>query len=221
MTQKIKIMIVEDSPDYRRVVASALQKEPDMELLSKFGAAEVALRNLHNPKQTVQPDIILLDLNLPGMSGLDAIPWIIKYTPSAKIIALTQSNKEADVLSAISQGVRGYLLKSSTLSQIKEGIRSVAKGNVLLDSGIAKYIIDVTKTHPSQIHLDKPLSEREMEILTLLAEGLLKKEISAQLGIGFGTVATHIRHIYEKLQVENAPAAIHKAHRSGLFPPEE
>lgn len=217
MKTLIKIMIIEDSPDYREVVAIALSKESDMDLIGTFGAAEVALRSLQDPAQPTKPDLILLDLNLPGMSGLDAIPWIKEYAPAAKIIALTQSNKEADVLSAISQGAPGYLLKSSTITQIKDGIRSVYQGHALLDSGIANYIVDIAKNRPGRIHLEKPLSDREMEILNLLGEGLVKKEIADQLKISFGTVATHIRHIYEKLQVENAPAAIHKAHRRGLF----
>ncbi|MDF7799085.1 response regulator transcription factor [Pontiellaceae bacterium B1224] len=214
----INVMLVEDSPEYRDVIEIAINKETNMVLSGTFGAAEVALRSLQDPVQSTKPDIILLDLNLPGMSGLDAIPWIGKYAPAAKIIILTQSNREADVLQAISQGASGYLLKSSTVKQIKEGIRSIMNGNALLDGGVARYITDAIKTKSAKVPLEKPLSEREMEILTLLGDGLVKKEIANRLDISFGTVATHIRHIYEKLHVENAPAAISKAYKSGILP---
>jgi DNA-binding NarL/FixJ family response regulator len=218
MNSTIKILMIEDSPEYRETVALAIENEKGMELTDKFGAAEVALRSLQDPSSSSIPDLVLLDLNLPGMNGLDAIPWIKQYAPAAKIIALTQSNKEADVLRAISLGASGYLLKASTLQQIKDGIRSAIDGHALLDKGIAHYLLNAVRNKSAQVPLEKPLSDREMEILNLLAEGLLKKEIADQLDIGFGTVATHIRHIYEKLQVENAPAAIHKAHRIGIFP---
>lgn len=215
---KINVMLVEDSPEYREVIEIAIGREADMMLTGTFGAAEVALRSLQDPKHGTKPDLILLDLNLPGMNGLEALPWISKYAPETKIIVLTQSNREADVLQAISLGASGYLLKSSTVKQVKESIRSVMDGNALLDGGVARYITDAIKTKSTQVPLEKPLSDRELEILTLLGDGLLKKEIADRLDIGIGTVKTHIRHIYEKLQVENAPAAINQAHRLGLFP---
>jgi DNA-binding NarL/FixJ family response regulator len=216
-TPDITVMLVEDSPEYRDVIQIAIEKEPDMTLAGTFGAAEVALRSLQDPKQPIKPHILLLDLNLPGMSGLDAIPWIRRYAPTLKIIVLTQSSREDDVLRAISRGASGYLLKSSTAKLIKEGIRSVMNGNSLLDGSVARYITNAIQTQSTKIPLGKPLSERELEILTLLGDGLVKKEIADRLDISFGTVATHIRHIYEKLQVENAPAAISKAYKTGLF----
>ena len=155
MPKKIKIMIIEDNPEYRHVINFALEDDPAIELIAQFGTAEMALRSIENKTNSQTPDLILLDLNLPRMSGLEALPWFQKYAPEIKVIILTQSDKEADIFCAIKNGASGYLLKSAGIEEITGAIRSVAK---------------------------------------------------------------HIRHIYEKLQVENAPAAITKAYKSGIFP---
>ncbi|MDQ8182946.1 response regulator transcription factor [Pelagicoccus sp. SDUM812005] len=217
MKTSTKIVLVEDHPRYRKVIEMALQAEADFELVNMFGAAEVALRNLEKALPTEHPDIILLDLNLPGMNGLEAIPYFKTATPKTKIIILTQSDKQEDVLQAIRLGASGYLLKSSTVGQIKDGIQTVTTGGASLDGKIAQYILGELKQQPAKLEIEKPLSDRELEILTLLAEGLVKKEIGDKLGIAYGSVATYIRRIYEKLNVLNAPAAVNKAHRLGLF----
>ena len=218
MKRKTRIMLVEDHPEYREVIAIAVGKEPDLELTGTFGAAEVALRSLQDLTTRIEPEIVLLDINLPGMSGLEAIPFFRSASPDAKIIILSQSDKEADVLRAITKGAAGYLLKSSTVRQIKEGIRGVTKGDAPLDAGVAKYIMQTLKASPPLEESGRALSPRELEILSLLGDGLVKKEIGDQLNITYGTVATHVRNIYEKLNVINAPAAITKAYRSGILP---
>eukprot|EP00903_Cladosiphon_okamuranus_P004147 g4145.t1 len=189
----------------------------NIELISQFGTAEIALREIQNARPGEHPDLVLLDLNLPGISGLESIPWIRKYSPKSKIIVLTQSNKEADVLEAISKGASGYLLKSATATQIKESIEIVNSGGASLDPSVAKFILNTLRSRPADTHPEKTLSTREMEVLTLLGEGLLKKEIANRLDIGFATVAYHIKHIYEKLEVQNAAAAVAKGYRSGLL----
>jgi DNA-binding NarL/FixJ family response regulator len=219
MESLIKILLVEDNPEYRNVLAMAIERDPGMELLGKAGTAERALRNLQPIDGLIVPDLILLDLALPGMSGLEAIPWFRQYVPTAKIIILTQSNSEADIFSAITQGVSGYLLKSATIQQIKDGIQTVMKGGATLDPSAAKYILSTLKSAGAKsAPSESVLTDREFEILGLLSEGLVKKEIGEKLEISFFTVSTHIRHIYEKLNVQNAPAAVAKAYKTGLFP---
>lgn len=215
MTAKTRIMLIEDHPKYRAVIDRAMKKEEDMFLNSMFGAAEVALRNIKEGKNN--PELILLDLNLPGISGLEALPLIKALIPETKIIILTQSDHEADVLTAIQQGADGYLLKKSTVSQIKQAIRTVMAGGASLDGGVAQFILKKIKKNPRKMTPQKPLSDRELDILTLLSEGLLKKEISDRLDISYGSVATYTRRIYEKLNVLNAAAAVSKAHRLGLL----
>lgn len=221
MKRKIKVMLVEDHAGYREVIARALKKEPDMELISEFGTAEIALRSLQDMSTRNVPDLILLDLNLPGMSGLEAMPFFRQSIPDTEIIVLTQSDREADILSAISQGAKGYLLKASTAKQIKESIKTVMNGGASLDPGVASFILDTMTGRSKKVTLEKELSEREMEVLSRLGEGLVKKEIASALGISITTVADHVRHIYQKLGVQNAPGAVHRAHHLGLFPPKK
>ncbi|MDF7825589.1 response regulator transcription factor [Pontiellaceae bacterium B12227] len=217
MKKNIQVMMVEDHPEYREVIEIALQKASGIELISEFGTAERALRSLQDMSTRQEPDIILLDLNLPGMSGLDAIPYFSKTIPESRIIILSQSNQEADVLQAITLGAAGYLLKSSTVKTITDAISTVMEGGAPIDAGVAKYILATLKAPPQKEESFPPLSDREMEILTLVAKGHLKKEIAELLGISVYTVVTHTGHIYQKLNVANAPSAIDKAHTLGLF----
>lgn len=219
MNKTIRIMLVEDNRAYRTVIEHALEVEADIELVSQFGTPEIALRSLED-RNAPAPDLILLDLRLPGMDGLEALPWFHSALPKAKVIILTQSDSEADILKAIKLGAAGYLLKSSRADQLTDGIRNVMAGGASLDSGVARLVLDTLQT---TIPHNKPqalLSKRQLEILTLLAEGLAKKEIADRLKISYSTVDTHVANIYEKLEAVNAPAAVNRAHKLGLFPPE-
>ena len=219
LTNKIEVMLVEDHPEYREVIELALGKDAHFNLQSQFGTAERALRSLQELHPSNQPNVILLDLNLPGISGLDSIRWFKDYAPDSKIIVLTQSDKEANILEAIKLGASGYLLKSSSIKQIKDGIQTAVTGGASLDSSLATFILKTIKSNLPESGIDHPLSDREMDVLKLLAEGYLKKEIAKLLGISNSTVVTHVAHIYEKLDVRNAPAAVSKAYRVGIFSP--
>ncbi len=235
MKEPIKVVIVEDNPEYRNVLQFAFKGHDTVELIGVYGSAEEALQPIESsPDDFTQPDIILLDLNLPEMSGLEAMKWFFKYMPNTPIIVLTQSDKESDVVTAIQNGAMGYLLKSSTLEKITETIEIVAQGGAQIDSKVAKYLLDqlnlgaakpaATEEADTEADSDSEkdsrttLSKREIEVLELLAEGLVKKEIAAQLSISYFTVSAHIRHIYEKLDVINGPAAVSVSYQSGILP---
>jgi DNA-binding NarL/FixJ family response regulator len=214
-------MIVEDHPDYREGVRFALETEPDIELYATFGTAERALQSIAETEdKTELPDVVLLDLMLPGMSGLDAIPLFKQRAPDTHLLVLSQSDKEADVLRAISSGASGYLLKNASLNAISDGIRTVMAGGASLDASVAKFILESMRKQRPDAGEAARLTKREMQVLQLVSEGQVKKQISHSLGISPPTVATHVRHIYEKLGVSNAPSAISKAYRTGLLPPE-
>ena len=210
-------MLVEDNPAYRKSIGYALNGRDGINLPHQFGTAEIAIQSLLEMEPAKIPDVVLLDLNLPGMSGLEALPWFKKYIPDANVIVLTQSDAEADVLHAIQEGAMGYLLKSSTVKQIKEGIRSVMDGGSTLDGKVAKFIVTTFNERVPKHVQESTLSQRELEILTLLSEGLVKKEIGDRLNIGYSSVATYTRRIYEKLHVVNAPSAVSKAFRAGIL----
>lgn len=220
MKRKIQVMLVEDNPEYREVIHIAFLDQPDIELMCQFGTAEIAIRTLADPKQSSSPDLILLDMRLPGMDGLDALPQLREQAPKAKVIILTQSDHPQDVVRAITLGASGYLLKSATLDEIIDGVQTVMGGGASLDKSVAKYLLDAMQTNAAKAREQELLTQRELEIIGLLAEGFVKKEIAKHLGIGYSTVDTHVAHIYEKLDVSNAPAAIHQAHVQGLLPPE-
>jgi DNA-binding NarL/FixJ family response regulator len=137
----IRIMVVEDNVDYRTVIALAIDDAPDMKLIGLFGTTEIALRTLETTRESEKPDILLLDLRLPGISGLDAIPLIHVAAPATRIIILSQSDEPSDIVRAISAGVSGYLLKSARLKEITEAIRTVSQGGGSLDKNVAQFIL--------------------------------------------------------------------------------
>ena len=217
MTKNIRITLVEDNRDYRDIISLTLGAESDIELINQFGTSEAALRELKAMPKGTTPDLILLDLRLPGMSGLEALPHFREALPDTPVIVLTQSDHEFDVLTAISLGAAGYLLKSSTLETLTEGVHTVMSGGAALDTSIASFILKTLRTKLAPQEINKVLTPRELETLTLISDGLVKKEIAIRLNISFATVDTHIRHIYEKLDVKNAPSAVRKAFKLGLF----
>lgn len=220
MNAPVKITLIEDHEGYREGITLALKREKMMKLISQFSSAEAALRELRNPIGKNIPDLILLDLNLPGMSGLEAIPLLIEAFPGIKIIILSRSDQEADVVRAISRGASGYMLKSAGIKQITDAIHTVMEGGASFDVNVAKYILKTLQSRQHQSAAKGLLTEREVEILSLLADGLAKKEISDRLNISSHTVNNHSRNIYEKLNVQSAPGAVGKAFRFGILPPE-
>ncbi len=208
-------MLIEDNPTFRKAISCTLADEPGLELTDAFSTTEAALRSLEDHPNN--PDLILLDIELPGMSGIEAIPHLKELRPDTKILMLTQSDNESDVVQAIQYGAAGYLLKSSSLEEITQGIKSVHSGEASLDAAVAKFIVKALhKRHPKP-KADVYFSVRENEVLILMSEGLSKKQMADRLGIGIHTVGDYVKEIYRKLNVQNAPGAVSKAFRAGIL----
>ena len=216
-TNTIRIVLIEDNPEYRRALSMAMERQEGLELVGKFGSAEQALGELHKREAGVTVDMVLLDLGLPKMQGCEAIQWIRKYIPDTHILVLTQSDKEADVVQAIREGAAGYLLKSASMEEIAQAILTVMEGGAPIDSKIARYLLEQIKQDVPVFKQDAELTQRELQVLQHMSKGLARKQIADALGITENTVVSHIRHIYEKLQVPNAPAAISIAYQTGIL----
>jgi DNA-binding NarL/FixJ family response regulator len=207
-----RLWIIEDNRAYREAVTYALETEPGISCDAAFSSAEAALKHWETSEA---PNVILLDLDLPGMSGLDALREFRRLNESVAVLILTEFDDRPKVFQAISEGASGYLLKSSPIADIVRGIHEVMAGGAPLNARIAKMMLS-TFTHVKPTQPDTALTAREREVLTRLAAGAAKKQIAAELAISYHTVDMHTRAIYKKLQVNNLSGAVNKALRSGL-----
>ena len=208
----IRVVVVEDNSSFRRALSLTLSASDGIVCVADFSTAEQALKYLID---AACPDIILLDLDLPGINGLQAIPQFLELVEDAAILILTQADDRANVFDAISAGASGYLLKTSSSDEVVKGIVESANGGAALSSQIAKMVL--AAFNPSAKKSDDDLSEREREVLDALSHGYVKKEIAGRLDISYHTVDVYVRRIYTKLHVHNVPAAVSKAIRRGLI----
>ena len=208
----IRVLIADDHPIVRDGLRTLIHSEPGLELVGEAsnGAEAVAMA------RTLHPDVILMDLVMPGMDGLEAIQQIKRTEAPASILVLTSFSEEDKVFPAIKAGALGYLLKDSTPQQLLQAIYDVHRGQASLHPSIALQVIREIN-RPSDLPLaEEPLSERELEILRLLAQGLTNQEIAARLVRSELTIRTHVRNILSKLHLANRTQAALYAIREGL-----
>ncbi|MFZ4765498.1 MAG: response regulator [Roseimicrobium sp.] len=206
------IWIIEDHAAFRRTLVRVLNAEDGLQCPRDFDSCEKALAALARDDA---PDLILLDVGLPGMSGLEGIRLIKERSPKALVVILTVFEDDDKVFSAICAGAAGYLLKTSSATEITQAVRDALNGGSPMTSRIARRVLDMfSKLAPKQS--DYGLSDREKEILQLMVTGLIKKEIADRLTLSVHTVDTYLRRIYEKLEVNTRTGAVAKALKEGL-----
>lgn len=211
--EPINVWLVEDNHTFRKMVARVLSEVEGVACSEHFPRAEEALDALLGGGV---PDVILLDVELPGKSGIEAVAEIKSICPSTRVVMLTVFDDHDKVFKAICAGASGYLLKTAALERIVESIQEAYEGGAPMAPQVARYVLE-TFARLGQPKQDYGLTGREQLMLELMASGLIKKEIAGQLGISFHTVDTHLRNIYTKLHVHTRGGAVAKALQERLF----
>lgn len=212
MTEPIRVWLIEDHKTYRERLASTLNRLKDITCSQCFTACEDALSALLKQEP---PNVLLLDVELPGMSGIDAIASLRKLAPNTAIVIITVFEDDDKIFRAISAGATGYLLKTSNVEDIASAIRSAAAGGSPINPMIARRVLAMfSQAKPP--HADYGLTPREHQILQLLVQGHTIKAAASQLGIGYYTADEYIRSVYKKLHVQSRGSAIAKAVKERL-----
>jgi DNA-binding NarL/FixJ family response regulator len=215
--EPIRVLVVDDQELFRRGLTMLLAIEPGIEVIGEAGDGVEGT----TLATTAAPDVILLDIRMPKRSGIEACLAIKDAVPSAKIIMLTVSDEEADLYEAVKSGAAGYLLKDSSIEEVAQAVRVVADGQSLISPSMAVKLIDEFKqmSRPEREHVPGGLrlTERELEVLRLVAKGMNNREIARQLYISENTVKNHVRNILEKLQLHSRMEAVVYAVREKLL----
>ncbi|GAA3807821.1 response regulator transcription factor [Nocardioides panacisoli] len=209
------MLVVDDQELFRRGLTMLLGTEDGIEVV---GAAGDGVEGTQLAVQSA-PDVVLLDVRMPKRSGIEACRAIKEAAPATKIIMLTMSDQEADLYEAVKSGASGYLLKDSSIEEVAQGIRVVADGQSLISPSMAAKLIDEFKTMSKPSKSQAPalkLTDRELEVLQLVARGLSNRDVAHQLAISENTVKNHVRNMLEKLQLHSRMEAVMYAVREKL-----
>jgi DNA-binding NarL/FixJ family response regulator len=202
----IGVSLVEDNNQVRTTLARVISRAEGFRCVSQHANAEAALTGLPIEK----PDVILMDINLPGMNGVECVRRLKPLLPDTQILMLTVYEDTENIFNALAAGATGYLLKRTPRAELLEAIRDVRQGGSPMSMHIARKVVQSFQRAPSSPNPTETLSPREQEVLDCLSRGFLYKEIADKLGISYETVHTYIRRIYEKLQVRTRTEAVAK-----------
>ena len=202
----ITVSIVEDNDQLRGTLARVISRADGFRCLSQYGNAEAALEAL--PRDP--PEVVLMDINLPGMNGVECVRRLKQILPATLVVMLTVYEDTENIFNALAAGASGYLLKRTTSAELLAAIRDVQKGGSPMTTHIARKVVQSFQKAGQSSQATENLSQREQEVLDCLSQGFLYKEIADKLGISYETVHTYVRRIYEKLQVRTRTEAVAK-----------
>jgi len=202
----ITVAIVEDNEQLRGTLARVLNRADGFRCVSNYGSAEEALKDLPQ----VRPEVVLMDINLPGINGVECVRQLKQVLPQLQVMMLTVYEDTDNIFSALAAGATGYLLKRTKSAELLEAIREVHRGGSPMTTHIARKVTQSFLKSGLSPQPTENLSQREQEVLDCLSQGFLYKEIAEKLGISYETVHTYIRRIYEKLQVRTRTEAVAK-----------
>ena len=203
-----RVLIVDDHPVFRDGLAGLLATLPDVEVAGTAGTAEEALAGLHD----TAPDIVLMDINLPGASGVEATRGVLAAAPATAVLVVSMVDDDDSVFAALAAGARGYVLKGASAGEITAALRTVAAGGAVFGAGIASRLLATTPARssaPPSGHDE--LTAREREVLDLLADGASNRQIARSLGVSLKTVQNHVSRILDKLQAADRTQAALRA----------
>jgi two-component system NarL family response regulator len=216
MTDKIRVLVADDHALFRKALAAVFADEPDIDLVGEASDGEEAV----SMAAELMPDVVLMDVRMPKVLGIEATRQIYAAQPTTKIVMLTVSDEEEDVFEAIKAGASGYLLKEVDPTEIASAIRQISEGHSLLSPAVASKLVSefaAISKRSDERALRPSLTDRELEVLRLAADGLTNRQIGRRLQISENTVKNHIRNILEKLHLHSRMEAVLYAVREELI----
>ena len=216
----IRVLICDDHALFRRGLIMVLESEKGIEVVAEAEDGEEAVRKCED----AAPDVVLMDVRMPRMSGIEATRAIAEAVPTAKILMLTVSDDEEDLYEAVKAGATGYLLKEISIEEVANAIRAVVTGQSLISPSMASKLLNefnnLAKQAQQKVLVPK-LTERELQVLKLVAQGMSNREVAEDLFISENTVKNHVRNILEKLHLHSRVEAAIYAHRQHLIPTDD
>ena len=206
--RRVKILVCDDHPVVRSGLRGMINSQPDLEVVAEAAEGSEAL----SLTDRFKPDVVLMDLRMPGMDGVTATAGIKARHPDTNVLILTTYDTDADILRALEKGATGFLLKDEREDRIFDAIREAARGRTALAPGVASRLVERLRGDA-----DAHVSDREIEILMLVAQGQSNREIARELHISDSTVKAHMLHIFDKLGVTDRTAAVTTAVRRGII----